>query len=163
MRVVMLGNLTHVVVHVVLVLEEFRHHRGQAIVKVRLDVVARIRVVGPPHHHRHATHLAFGDPTDVVLVEPFRQSRLFTQFASHAPHSRRRLGASTYRESSPDNAKRRARRPASRLTRGRLRERTRPRPGAGSRRRSRGSRRCSPRCRRWSPRHRSPERHRRWW
>ena len=58
MRVVVVGDVAHVVVDVVLELEVLRHDRGKPVVKGGLDVIGWRRVVLAPHDHRHGAQLA---------------------------------------------------------------------------------------------------------
>ena len=69
-RVVVVGDVAHVVVDVVLELEVLRRRPWRAVVHVRELVGRRLDAVAPPHDHRHRADLTLGDPADVVLVEP---------------------------------------------------------------------------------------------
>ena len=70
MRVVVVGDVAHVVVDVVLELEVHGDHLGELRVHVLELVGRRLGAVGPPHDHRHRADLALRDPAHVVLVEP---------------------------------------------------------------------------------------------
>ena len=69
-RVVVVGDIAHVVVYVVLVVEVFRDDEGQTLVHVGELSLGRRDPVAPPDHHRNGADLTLRDPADVVLVEP---------------------------------------------------------------------------------------------
>src|SRR5215472_15019442 len=84
-RVVVVGNVAHVVVHVVLA------HLGESHVVQAgphvLEVFGRGRGAVPtPDHHGHVAYVALGDPADVVLVVPGRHALGAAEIAVvHAP------------------------------------------------------------------------------
>ena len=81
-RVVVVGDVAHVVVDVVLEFEVLRDDAGQPRVHVRELVGRRGDSVPAPDDHRDGADLAFGDPADVVLVEPRRDPRGFAQITA---------------------------------------------------------------------------------
>ena len=80
-RVVVVGDVAHVVVDVVLEREVLAHDRGQTGVHVREGRFRWRHAMVTPHHHRYRTDLAFRDPTDVVFVEPGRDARRLAEVA----------------------------------------------------------------------------------
>src|SRR6186997_3371099 len=80
-RVVMIGNVAHVVVDVVVELEMLGDHERELGVHVLELGGRRFDPVPAPHHHRHRADLAFRDPADVVLVEPLRDTRRLAKIA----------------------------------------------------------------------------------
>src|SRR5215467_5574744 len=84
-RVVVVGDVAHVVVDVVLA------HLGLGdLVQARphvLEVLGRGRGAVPaPHHHGHVAHVALRDPADIVFVVPGRHALGPAQIAVvHAP------------------------------------------------------------------------------
>src|SRR5690349_20940102 len=64
-RVVVVGNVPHVVVDVVVVREVLGDDERELLVHVRELRRGRLGAVAPPHDHRRRTDLALGDPADV--------------------------------------------------------------------------------------------------
>jgi glucose-1-phosphate thymidylyltransferase len=81
-RVVVVGDVPHVVVDIVLEGEVLRDDRGQALVHVGELGGGRLGAVATPDDHRGRADLALGDPTDLVLVEPGRDPRRLAQVAA---------------------------------------------------------------------------------
>jgi len=86
MGVIVVGDVAHVVVDVMLELEMHRHHHLELRMHVCLHVIGRRGIVFTPHHHRHCADLAFGNPTHVVLMEPWRDSGGFAEIAIRRCH-----------------------------------------------------------------------------
>ena len=84
MRVVVVGNIAHVVVDGPVAGPELavRDNR-QSRVELALDLDGRRVDVRPPHHHRHQADFAVSDPAEVVVKVSRRQRRGFTEIASH--------------------------------------------------------------------------------
>src|SRR3954447_17940703 len=61
-RVVVVGDVAHVVVDVVLELEVLGHDGREPPVHVLEMVGRRFHAVEAPHHYRHRADLTFGDP-----------------------------------------------------------------------------------------------------
>jgi hypothetical protein len=72
MRVVMVGDIAHVVVDINRT-EVLVRYRTEAPVHVRQGLSWRLDAVLPPDHHRYLTDLTFGDPAYLVLVVPGRE------------------------------------------------------------------------------------------
>lgn len=81
MRVIVIGDVAHVVVHVMNEPKVRIDHQGKLAMHVVLQFDRRRRIVLTPYHHRYCADLAFGDPAHIVLVEPWRNSRGLTQVA----------------------------------------------------------------------------------
>lgn len=81
MRVVVVGDLPHVVIDVVLYGQLFDGDLGQPIVHVPKCLRGRRSSVVPPHNHRDMTDLAVGDPAHVIRVEPLRAAISLAQLA----------------------------------------------------------------------------------
>ena len=69
MRVIVVGDIAHVVVDIVRELEMLGYDERKPLVHVFEVLGWRAHAVPTPHHHRHRADLAFGDPADVVFVE----------------------------------------------------------------------------------------------
>src|SRR5207248_6790457 len=91
-RVIVVRNVAHVVVDIVLELEEALHDRRQLLVHVRELRRWRGGAMASPHDHRNRADLALRDPTHVVLVEPRRDACRFAQIAPVSPLERFRHG-----------------------------------------------------------------------
>lgn len=63
MSVIVIGDISHVVVDVRLVVEHLRRNLEQFRVKNFPDFRTRIGIMHFPNNHRNATGFAFGDPT----------------------------------------------------------------------------------------------------
>src|SRR5437773_12507828 len=88
-RVVVVGDVAHVVVDVVLEREVLTHDHGQSRVQLDLHVLGRTGVVAAPHDHRYGTDLTLCDPAELVLVEPRSDASFLTEVAlSHCPDLR---------------------------------------------------------------------------
>src|SRR5436190_18214925 len=88
-RVVVVRDVAHVVVHVVVEGEVLTYDHREPVVQLALHMLRRIRVVAPPHDHRHRADLALRDPAELVLVEPRRDSGFLAQITiSHNPDLR---------------------------------------------------------------------------
>jgi glucose-1-phosphate thymidylyltransferase len=91
-RVVVVGDVPHVVVDVVLEGEVLGDDRGQAFVHVRELGGGRLGAVATPDDHRSRADLALGDPADLVLVEPGRDPRRLAEVATVSCVVRHRAG-----------------------------------------------------------------------
>jgi hypothetical protein len=80
-RVIMIRDVPHVVVDIVLELEELADHCTQAGVHVREIIRWWDGTVTAPDDHRDRADLALRDPTDVVLVKPWCNPRRVAQIA----------------------------------------------------------------------------------
>lgn len=90
-RVPVVGDVPHVIVYVVLA-DLGQRDLAQARPHV-LDVLGRrSRAMPAPHHHRHVTDIALGDPADVVLVIPRRHARRAAEIAALDPLALVRTG-----------------------------------------------------------------------
>src|SRR5579871_274518 len=79
-----IGYLAHHPVDRELLVSETGRGDASEFLQHVLDLVlGRRRAVLAPHDHRHVTHLAVGDPADVVLVVPRRHSGRLAQLARH--------------------------------------------------------------------------------
>src|SRR5262245_51018879 len=72
-RVPVVGNIAHVIVHVVLA-DLRERHVMQAGAHVLAMLSGRLRAVPAPDHHGHVADVALRDPADVVLVVPGRHA-----------------------------------------------------------------------------------------
>jgi len=81
MRVVVVGDVSHVVVDVVLEGEVVRNHRRQPGAHVGQVLFGWFDAVVPPHDHRNRADLTLRDPADVVLMEPRGYPRRFAEIA----------------------------------------------------------------------------------
>ena len=63
MSVIVIGDISHVVINVRLVVEHLRRNLEQFQVKNFPDFRTRIGIMHFPNNHRNATDFAFGDPT----------------------------------------------------------------------------------------------------
>ena len=82
MRVVVVGNVAHVVVNLPAVLpEKGVGDGGQLGVQVRFHVVGGLWVVHRPDHHRHEADLAVSNPAGLVLEVATSDGRRFAEIA----------------------------------------------------------------------------------
>jgi hypothetical protein len=80
-RVVVIGDVAHVVVDVMLEREVLGDHHRELVVHVRELIGGRRHAVTAPHNHRDRADLTLRDPADVVLVEPLRDARRLAEIA----------------------------------------------------------------------------------
>jgi hypothetical protein len=78
MRVIMVGNIAHVIVHVN-VAELASCYLAEALVHVTQMLGRRLRAVKTPYHHRHVAHITLGNPANIVLVVPGRDAGRSTE------------------------------------------------------------------------------------
>src|SRR5215213_1967279 len=73
-RVIVVGDVPHVVIDIVLEHEVFADHPGELLMHVCELFGRRFDAVSPPDDHRGRADLTFGDPADVIFVEPLGDS-----------------------------------------------------------------------------------------
>jgi len=81
-RVIVVGDIPHVVIDVVREFEVLGHDGCKAFMHVFEMLGRRAHAVPAPNDHRHRADFAFRDPTDVVFVEPRRDSSRLTEVAA---------------------------------------------------------------------------------
>ena len=82
MGVIVIGNVTHVVVHLPAALPQYGvGHGGEELVQGRLDLGWWRSVVDAPHDHRHETNFTVGNPAEIVFVVPLGYGRGFAEVA----------------------------------------------------------------------------------
>lgn len=85
MRVVVVGDITHVVIdRPGGLFELFVSDTSERVVKVTPDVVGWIGVVHAPYDHGHETYFAVADPARLVFEVALRDDRRLAQLARPA-------------------------------------------------------------------------------
>ncbi|MGC2174389.1 MAG: hypothetical protein WA614_02880 [Acidimicrobiales bacterium] len=85
MRVVVVGDITHVVIdRPGGLFELFVSDTSERVVKVTPDVVGWIGIVHAPHDHGHETYFAVADPARLVFEVALRDDRRLAQLARPA-------------------------------------------------------------------------------
>jgi hypothetical protein len=82
-RVVVVGDVAHVIVECPLTLTQLRiGHLGEGHDELFLHLVRRRGVVVSPHDHGDEADLTVGDPTELVLEVTSRDDRSLTEIAA---------------------------------------------------------------------------------
>ena len=74
----MVGNIAHVIIDIMLEVEEFFHYRAELDLHMVHVFRWRLDSMVAPHHHRSCTDFALGNPADLVFVEPLGDLGGFT-------------------------------------------------------------------------------------
>jgi hypothetical protein len=93
--VVVVGDVAHVVIDVVLVIEVGTYDKGETFVEHGLHLMGRLGIVLLPDDHRDCADLALGDPALIILVEPLGEASGFTEITPGRWHG---AHCSTFRE-----------------------------------------------------------------
>jgi hypothetical protein len=81
-RVVVVGDVSHVVIRFPLVAAEFLiSHDTESLEQLRLYVRRWRGIVHSPHHHRHEADFTITNPTQFVVVVPLGYDRRVTKLA----------------------------------------------------------------------------------
>ncbi len=81
MRVVVVWDVAHVVIHVMLEGEVLCDNGSQAFVHVFENCIFGFRSVFTPNNHRHCANFALCNPANIIFMKPLSDSRRLAEIA----------------------------------------------------------------------------------